>query len=520
MAIITKLKTDLNQYAAFRNVFVGIALGILVLLLRVRLRKGLRDIPGPLWASVTPFDRIMTAASGTQHLVHRDYHRKYGSIVRVGPGHVSIADAQYIPVLYGITSKFVKSDFYSLFDVMTPSGPVPTVFSIRDPVGHSALKKPVAHAFAMTSLLDLEPMVDQCTRILEEKLDRMQKAPIDLGTWMQWYAFDVISSITFSDRFDFMKNETDVAGIIKAIEGRLYYNSVVGMIPFLHKFPLGNNRFAEYAVVIPAIRRLGSGRYIADFARQQMSRYHAMDKSRIGFRDMLSQFKTTRDGRPTGLSDLEVHSHVSIVISYFRFAGSDTTAISLRSLFYYLSRNPRCMRKVVEELDDATQRGDLSELVTFAEGNKLRYFQACLKEALRMHPAVGFLLERIVPEGGAVFGDAILPAGTVVGINPWVLAYDETVYGKDAGEYRPERWLEADSSAYKLMDRSYFAFGAGTRTCLGKNVSLMEMSKLVLQLLRDYSFELADPKFEWQLHDFWFVRQSNVMFTVRRRVKS
>lgn len=54
------------------------------------------------------------------------------------------------------------------------------------------------------------------------------------------YAFDVITSVTFSNRIGFMEQEMDVQGIINAIEGRLAYNSVIGEAPVLHKYLLGN----------------------------------------------------------------------------------------------------------------------------------------------------------------------------------------------------------------------------------------------------------------------------------------
>jgi cytochrome P450 len=62
-------------------------------------------------------------------------------------------------------------------------------------------------------------------------------------------------------------------------------------------------------------------------------------------------------------------------------------------------------------------------------------------------------------------------------------------------------------------------FGAGARTCLGKNISLMEMSKLVPQLLRRYHIKLADPNAEWELFDYWFVKQEGLRCVLMRRDK-
>lgn len=74
-----------------------------------------------------------------------------------------------------------------------------------------------------------------------------------------------------------------------------------------------------------------------------------------------------------------------------------------------------------------------------------------------MHPAVGLLLERLVPKGGAEVEGVLLPEGTIVGMNPWVAARDKAVYGPDAYEFKPERWLEADEKQLKLMERNSLA---------------------------------------------------------------
>jgi cytochrome P450 len=109
------------------------------------------------------------------------------------------------------------------------------------------------------------------------------------------------------------------------------------------------------------------------------------------------------------------------------------------------------------EIHELERDDKLSEPVSFAESNKMLYLQACMKEAMRMHPAVGQLLERVVPEGGATLSGHWLPQGTIVGVNPWVPSRDKSVYGKDADIYRPERWLNADSAQLKLMERNFLA---------------------------------------------------------------
>jgi len=86
------------------------------------------------------------------------------------------------------------------------------------------------------------------------------------------------------------------------------------------------------------------------------------------------------------------------------------------------------------------------------------YLQSVLKEALRMHPATGLPLWRVVPEGGLQLGEHWLPPGTNVGLNSWVAHYDKRVFGEDAHVFRPERWEEAKAlggERFKLMEANY-----------------------------------------------------------------
>lgn len=336
--------------------------GYILHLLRTKYAAGLRRVPGPLLASVSHLDRLWSCANGSQMDYHLKLHERYGSLVRVGPKHISFSDTSLIPLVYSITSKFYKSDFYVCFDIKAPAGQVPTIFSVRDEKRHKEIKRPVANAYSLSTLKELEPMNDDCSAIFLRKLDKYNGHDIDLGKWLHWYAFDTITSITFSNRLGFMEDECDVDHIIAAIEGRLVYNSVIGQAPFLHKYFLGNAIVARIANLIPAIAIMNSSRYIVAFAAKQLQRYQSKEFNTAELPDMLDRFKRWNDEEEV-MNPSELLSHASSNI----FAGSDTTAASLRAIFYYLCRTPRAHLKLLDEIDAADREGELSDPITFAE---------------------------------------------------------------------------------------------------------------------------------------------------------
>lgn len=87
----------------------------------------------------------------------------------------------------------------------------------------------------------------------------------------------------------------------------------------------------------------------------------------------------------------------------------------------------------------------------------IHYSSAVIDEAMRMHPATGFILERLVPQNGVTLHGVHLPENTVVGVNAWVLHRNKDVFGEDAHSFRPERWIENDDLKIKEMKRNLFA---------------------------------------------------------------
>jgi cytochrome P450 len=164
-------------------------------------------------------------------------------------------------------------------------------------------------------------------------------------------------------------------------------------------------------------------------------------------------------------ADTPIGYDLDLVISWTLaniMAGSDTTAIGLHATVYYLLKTPEALRNLKDELSKAS----LSYPVTWKESQRLPYLDACIKEALRLHPAIGFGLERKVPATGLVLPDGFnLSPGTNVSVNAWVSGR-QSVFGPDVDSYLSERWLhtkDEDLNAYKerigQMKRTDLVFG-------------------------------------------------------------
>lgn len=139
-------------------------------------------------------------------------------------------------------------------------------------------------------------------------------------------------------------------------------------------------------------------------------------------------------------------------------------------------KNPEKLAKAHAEIDAAVAAGEVSHVTKYSEATtKLPYVCACIKEGMRLHPSVALNMARHAPAQGIDLAGKFIPAVYRIGMNPAVASYDKAVFGQDAYDFRPERWL-VSTEQWKAMDRSLLIFGAGTRTCIGKNVSVLPCS--------------------------------------------
>ncbi|OHF02121.1 cytochrome P450 oxidoreductase [Colletotrichum orchidophilum] len=466
-------------------------------LLYQRVLSPFAKVPGPYWASLSRVWLTYHSYIGDLHIVMMRLHEVHGKVVRIAPSEVSISDLTSIKTIYGAGSKFRKSDWYSVWQGRRKFD----LFPERDDRIHSAQRRLVSRPYAMTSLKELEPYVDSTIHVFLEKLGGMLDRTVDLGTWVQLYAFDVIGEVTFSKRFGFMDVESD-DGSIKQIEIALRSAAWIGQVPWLYW--LHDYLSPVIGSWLGIASRHGTLRKFA--AREVAAR---QDRG-SDHQDILTKLLAVHKEKPEQFDSSDL---VSMATSNI-FAGTDTTAISIRAIIYHLLKNPEAKRRLIGEVDEHWKQGKLSDPITVAESENMPYLQATMYEALRVHPAVGMTLPRVVPQGGYEIDGFHMPAGSVVGVNPWVIHRSKEVYGQDVYSFRPERWLKEDNGD---MHRFFFAFGSGARTCIGRNISWMEMSKLIPTLFLHFELELTDPEAVLEEKCYWFVFQRGLNVRLRRR---
>jgi cytochrome P450 len=109
------------------------------------------------------------------------------------------------------------------------------------------------------------------------------------------------------------------------------------------------------------------------------------------------------------------------------------------------------MARLRSEIDEYYNSRNLTTPITYAQTLEMPFLQAVIKEAGRLHPSIMYQLPRYAPPEGVTIDGKFLPSGTEVGMTPLTMNRDKAIFGEDADEFRPERWLENAEKA-RYMD--------------------------------------------------------------------
>ncbi|KUJ08628.1 cytochrome P450 [Mollisia scopiformis] len=459
----------------------------------------LRSVPGPYLARFTRWWYFCKLYEGDFERTNVELHKEYGAVVRIAPGEYSLDDVEGARIVYGLGKGFSKAPWYSAW--MPPDPSKASLFSDQNAHRHSMQRRKFSSFYSMSALITYEPFVNNCSALFTSRLHSLALTSqvIDLQHWLQCYAFDVIGEITFGSRFGFLDLGEDKEGVFKAIDDRGSYSTFVGVFPWIHQYlysrlPMTGGHGYVYGYTLRQIEN------------RQKELKNPESKNREGPPDIMTKILLAHEADPEKMTKMDLITMCQSNIG----AGSDTTAITLSAILYNLLKHPRTWEKLRTEIDDAEKEGQISDPVTFKEAQSLPYLQAVIKEALRIHSATGLTMPRIVPAEGTTLAGHFFPGGSTIGINAWVAHRNPSIFGADAEEWRPERWLEFEEQGRGAEVEKYsLGFGMGSRTCIGKNISLLEIGKLIPQLVRRFDFQLVGCGDGEELRSLnrWFVKQ-------------
>jgi cytochrome P450 len=201
----------------------------------------------------------------------------------------------------------------------------------------------------------------------------------------------------------------------------------------------------------------------AQFARTQQEvdsmLFELIDERRAGNgnrEDVLAMMLEARheDGSPMAAQELRDELLTLLV------AGHETTASSLAWTFERLTRLPRVLSRLVEDVDAGEDA----------------YVIATIQEALRRRPVLPNVEPRLVKKPIEV-GGWLYPTGVCLVPNAYLVHHDPEIY-PDPYDFRPERFLDEPPGTY-----TWIPFGGGRRRCIGASFAMLEMQIVIEAVL-------------------------------------
>lgn len=470
-------------------------------------RRGLRKFPSPSIAGVSSLWRIFHNLQRRHFRAIDKAHKDLGTHVRIAPNHISISDPQAMNQIYGHNAGFLKDAWYD-----GGAGEYRHMADARIKSEHQSKRKMLAHIFAQKTILNLEPVVAECTATLVDQLrtHAAEDRPINMRRYLNYYTIDLFADLLYGRSLRCLDRGNDMVDA-ETPDGRVYQ---APFIKSLHDATIINTVLGMEAPLLPVTKAMFSWHPYKKAGADYDNIIFHNTKLRLtdpdAEDDIFSKLMKNAKGEDLCLEAGEILAECSVMMN----AGTDTTTAALTNTIYLLYKHPKVLARLREELDEVTGREDVPAYDSVAN---LTYLRACIEESLRVKPASTMGLPRVVPAGGRIIAGQFIPEGVTVSVPTYTLLHNEDAF-ESPNEFRPERWLVDEDKA--RLAKAHFPFSTGPRACIGRNIAYFEQIIVVATLVRLFDFEFQTPDFELKTLERFNGNPDELVLSCRPRLMS
>ncbi len=175
----------------------------------------------------------------------------------------------------------------------------------------------------------------------------------------------------------------------------------------------------------------------------------------------------------------------------FQGGGHHSSVIAMLSTIYFLAQHQHVQDRLREEIRQTLMPCTPGATIDPDVFTQMPYLQAVRAEVLRLFSAFSWT-GRTPMESVTILGTAI-PKETCISLSPWALHRSYRLWGSDAKDFKPERWLGGASSVPKQLC-SFISFGAGPHKCIGEEFAKAEMNCIIAALFGRYKMSFGDDQ--------------------------
>jgi len=373
---------------------------------------------------------------------------------------------------------------------------------------HAHQRRVLAPAFSAENVKGMADDILECAEKMESRLTNMILAEnsgsttINIVEHMSACTLDVIGRVAFG--FDFQSGQSPEARAIAEswqhhIDLGVTFNGFMGLIvlralPFITSLP------------IKAIQAQGILKTLVGGMAKKMIEHAGYDQ-RTGSLKAGSHAEKGKDilsillraaSKGSGQGERLSTENLIDNISTLTMVGHETIAGAINFTLLSLAQNPEIQQRL---RDEVLQVGELS----YDSVQKLPYLDAVVKEGLRVHPSspqtervvlrddVIPLSKPITTEDGTVVKELKVKEGQVFHIPFMAMQANPAVWGADAAEFKPERWITPGGmpppSELPHGWSNMVTFCDGPRNCIGYRLAVLEFKVILATLIRVLEFK-------------------------------
>ncbi|KAI0141755.1 cytochrome P450 [Xylariaceae sp. FL1272] len=431
----------------------------------------LRRYPGPLIAKFSDIYNGFYAYKRKLHKKTWQNHLQYGPIVRQGPNKLVFSSIAAIQDIYK-GDKTTKSTAYI---ALGPGLTSPTTITALDRDLHRSRRQLIGQALSDRFLRTFEPIMSEQIDLFIHRLSLSANTPaaVDITEYSRHLGIDLAGLLGFGYTLNLQTAEEN-RFILPMLDARALWSSI-----FLH-WP-NSRRFRAGLIFVPIFRSVRT-QYLSLMEKMITLRTTQRDDA---YHDFYKVVKDSLDSESEGLRQSDLWAEANL---FFPAAG-ETTKTAVSAAFFYLSSYPACQEKLAREIRTTFTSASQINGQTLSNCTFLR---ACIDEALRMSPPAAGILWRepydSADEKPFVVDGQVIPPGTTVGVNIYSIHYNDE-YFPDSFTFRPERWLDDETSQRKVMRDAFMPFSVGPRGCAGKSMAYLEISILLAKTIWHFDFQ-------------------------------
>ncbi|RGP74239.1 hypothetical protein FLONG3_6151 [Fusarium longipes] len=374
----------------------------------------------------------------------------------------------YKQVLQTKSAFFVKPAFARQFAHEIIGDGLPFVEGKLHKLRRAAISQPFSAPRLKAFFPTVQSKAEQLVRVLTERHDENGNIEIETNVWKT--VLDVIGLETFG--LDLNHLETDESPLFETFTTMMQPSAVGHVVNYLNSLvPI-----RQFVPIEECVEFSKSCRKVREFIFGLVTIRRSMsEKGHTNNRDALQCLLDYTDSAWNDKSIVEYILNLLIL-------GHDTTACSITWAIHELSRRPDCQERLRAEIMDFD---DTCPMPFFNDIDKLPYLHNFVREVLRLYCAVA-MAPRQATQDVEIAGVAI-PKGTVVQLSPAVMNTHPSVWGPDAQFFNPDRWENLTGTAASTY--AFETFHNGPRMCIGKQLSMMEMKVMLVEILRKFKIE-------------------------------